>query len=52
MVRRFSFKAVQPLFDIEPFELCCRFDGASAIDLWARGHDGRLAMMARLEAAA
>ena len=52
VVRRFSFKAVQPLFDIDPFELCCRFDGASAIDLWARGHDGRLAMMARLEAAA
>ena len=51
VVRRFSFKAVQPLFDIDPFELCCRFDGASAIDLWARGHDGRLAMKARLEAA-
>ena len=51
VVRRFSFKAVQPLFDIDPFELCCRFDGASAIDLWGRGHDGRLAMMARLEAA-
>jgi len=51
VVRRFSFKAVQPLFDIDPFELCCRFDGATAIDLWARGHDGRLAMRARLEAA-
>ena len=51
VVRRFSFKAVQPLFDIDPFELCCRFDGAAAIDLWARGHDGRLAMRARLEAA-
>ncbi len=50
-VRRFSFKAVQPLFDIDPFELCCRFDGASAIDLWARGRDGQLAMTARLEAA-
>ena len=51
VVRRFSFKAVQPLFDIDPFELCCRFDGPTAIDLWARGHDGRLAMRARLEAA-
>ena len=51
VVRRFSFKAMQPLFDIDWFELCCRFDGTAAIDLWARGHDGRLAMQARLEAA-
>jgi 3-methylfumaryl-CoA hydratase len=55
VVRRFAFKAVQPLFDTEPFSLCCRFEAAGAdasagIDLWARGQDGRLAMSARIEA--
>ena len=51
VVRRFAFKAVQPLFDIHPFALCCRFGAGAGIDLWARGHDGRLAMSAQLEAA-
>ena len=51
VVRRFAFKAVQPLFDIHPFGLCCRFGSGAGIDLWARGHDGRLAMSAQLEAA-
>jgi len=51
VVRRFAFKAVQPLFDIHPFALCCRFGSGAGIDLWARGHDGRLAMSAQLEAA-
>jgi len=50
VVRRFEFKAVQPLFDIAPFALCCRFGSGTEIDLWARGHDGRLAMSARIEA--
>jgi 3-methylfumaryl-CoA hydratase len=49
-VKRFEFKAVHPLFDIEPFELCCRFGAAAGIDLWARDKNGRLAMSARLEA--
>lgn len=50
VVRRFEFKAVQPLFDIAPFALCCRFGSGTEIDLWARGYDGRLAMSARIEA--
>ncbi len=49
-VRRFAFKAVHPLFDIDRFELCCRFGTGAGIDLWARDKDGRLAMSARLEA--
>ena len=49
-VRRFAFKAVHPLFDIDRFALCCRFAADGGIDLWARGSDGRLAMSARLEA--
>jgi len=50
-VSRFEFRAVHPLFDIDPFEVCCRFGGGTGIDLWARDKAGRLAMRARLEAA-
>ena len=50
-VGRFEFKAVHPLFDVDPFEVCCRFGSGNGIDLWARDKEGRLAMQARLEAA-
>ena len=50
-VGRFEFKAVHPLFDVDPFEVCCRFGSGNGIDLWARDKEGRLAMRARLEAA-
>ncbi|MEO5883716.1 MAG: MaoC family dehydratase N-terminal domain-containing protein [Caldimonas sp.] len=50
VVRRFEFKAMQPLFDTDPFTLCCRFGTGAGIDLWARGPGGRLAMSARIEA--
>ncbi|MDE2370475.1 MAG: MaoC family dehydratase N-terminal domain-containing protein [Burkholderiales bacterium] len=46
-VARFEFKAVSPLFDIEPFEVCGRIDGDEAT-LWARGPQGRLAMQAQV----
>jgi 3-methylfumaryl-CoA hydratase len=49
-VRRFAFKAVRPLFDIHPFAVCGRQrDGAIA--LWARDHEGALAMEATAELA-
>jgi len=51
-VGRFEFKALHPIFDIHRFELCCRFGEAGRIDLWARDHEGRLAMSALLHAAA
>lgn len=41
----FDFKAVSPLFDTAPFEICGRIDGDRA-HLWARGPDGQLAMQA------
>ena len=44
-VRSFDFKAVSPLFDTAPFEVCGRIDGDLA-SLWARGPDGQLAMEA------
>jgi 3-methylfumaryl-CoA hydratase len=50
-VRRFSFKAVGPLFDIHRFMVCGRPDGATAFTLWARDHEGALAMQARAEVA-
>ena len=46
---RFEFKAISPLFDTEPFEICGKHGEAGALDLWARGPGGSLAMRARLE---
>lgn len=50
-VRRFSFKAVSPLFDLEPFTLCGKRDPDGATALWAQGAQGELAMSARAELA-
>ena len=46
---RFEFKAVSPLFDTAPFEICGKHGQPGTLDLWARGVDGTLAMRARLE---
>jgi 3-methylfumaryl-CoA hydratase len=43
-VREFRFKAIQPLFDLEPFWVCGRMDDSSTVQLWARNREGRLAM--------
>ena len=40
-VRRFSFRAMRPLFDIHRFTVCGRRDG-NRIALWARDHEGWL----------
>jgi 3-methylfumaryl-CoA hydratase len=48
-VRRFVFKAVSPLFDTDRFAVCGRPDGENAFMLWARNHDGALAMQASAE---
>jgi 3-methylfumaryl-CoA hydratase len=50
-VRRFSFKAVGPLYDIHRFTLCGRAEGENAYALWARDHEGALAMHASVEVA-
>jgi 3-methylfumaryl-CoA hydratase len=47
-VTRFSFRAVSPLFDTEPFVLCGKPEGNS-VSLWARTLTGRLAMTASAE---
>ena len=48
-VRRFSFKAVSPLFDIHRFTVCGKPEGDRRFSLWARNHEGALAMEASAE---
>jgi 3-methylfumaryl-CoA hydratase len=45
-VRRFEFRAVRPLFDLHRFAVCGRPDGERTVRLWARDHEGFLAMEA------
>ena len=42
----FSFRAVAPLFDVAPFEVCGRPSDDGTVDLWARDVGGGLAMEA------
>jgi 3-methylfumaryl-CoA hydratase len=44
-VKAFEFKAISPLFDTAPFDICGRLDGDLAT-LWARGPLGQLALQA------
>jgi 3-methylfumaryl-CoA hydratase len=53
-VRRFFFKAVRPLFDVHRFTVCGKRERGTAtkqIALWARDHEGLLAMQATAELA-
>jgi 3-methylfumaryl-CoA hydratase len=43
-VAHFSFKAVSPIYDVAPFQVCGRRDDARSVKLWARTPDGHLAM--------
>lgn len=49
-VRRFAFRALAPLFDTAPFEVCGARDGAR-VQLWTVAPDGRVAMEATAELA-
>ena len=48
-VRRFSFKAMKPIFDTAPFHVCGRWDGEQTVRLWAVTPQGHLAMDASAE---
>jgi len=48
-VRKFSFRAVRPLFDIHRFTVCGFRDDGDQVALWARDHEGWLAMEAHAE---
>jgi 3-methylfumaryl-CoA hydratase len=50
-VRRFAFRAMRPLFDLHPFTVCGREEDAHTHALWARDHEGALAMQATAELA-
>ena len=44
-VKRFEFRAMRPLFDINPFFVCAEpGPGPKSFHLWARDHEGWLAM--------
>jgi 3-methylfumaryl-CoA hydratase len=51
VVCAFDFKAVSPLFDLQPFSLCGRAEGGGRVALWARNGEGGLAMQASAELA-
>ena len=52
-VRRFVFKAIRPVFDIHTFSVCGQAEagahGEQRVALWARDHEGFLAMQAHAE---
>lgn len=48
-LRRFAFKAMSPIFDIHAFAVCGRAEGDRGFALWARNHEGALAMQATAE---
>jgi 3-methylfumaryl-CoA hydratase len=48
-VASFSFRAVRPLFDIHRFIVCGRSDAGQHVALWARDHEGCLAMEANVQ---
>jgi 3-methylfumaryl-CoA hydratase len=51
-IQRFAFTARSPLFDLHPFEVCGHLDpGERRVELWARNHQGALAMQANAELA-
>jgi 3-methylfumaryl-CoA hydratase len=43
-VKGFTFRAMKPLFDVAPFEVCGRRDGDLTVKLWARTPEGHVAM--------
>jgi 3-methylfumaryl-CoA hydratase len=45
----FSFRAMKPVFDLHPFDVCGRPDGPDAAELWIHDHAGHKAMAARME---
>jgi 3-methylfumaryl-CoA hydratase len=47
--RAFSFRALKPVFDLHPFEVCGKADGKDAADQWVRDHEGHRTMAARME---
>ena len=49
LVRGFSFKAVRPTFDLQPFEVCARAAEGDTLQVWGRDHDGMLTMQGQVQ---
>ena len=47
--KSFSFRALKPVIDLQPFEVCGSAQGSDAADLWIRDFEGHKAMSARME---
>jgi 3-methylfumaryl-CoA hydratase len=47
--KSFTFRALKPVFDLHPFEVCGSPDGADAAQLWVRDFEGQRTMVARME---
>lgn len=45
-ISRFEFRALRPLFDIAPFDVCGRLEDDGRVALWAQGPDSAPAMRA------
>jgi 3-methylfumaryl-CoA hydratase len=50
-VQRFDYRAIAPLFDIHRFSVCGKPEGKQRFHLWARDHEGALAMQATADIA-
>ena len=48
-IKGFSFRAMSPLFDTHRFTVCARPEADDKVALWARDHEGSLAMQASAE---
>lgn len=46
-VRAFEFRALQPIFDVAPFQICGQHSAEGKVDLWVVTPTGRVAMQAR-----
>ena len=47
--KSFAFRALKPVFDLNPFDICGRPDGSDAAELWVRDFEGHRTMAARIE---
>ena len=47
--KSFAFRALKPVFDLQPFDVCGAARGSDAADLWIRDAQGHKAMSARIE---
>jgi 3-methylfumaryl-CoA hydratase len=45
-IASFEFRALKPVFDLHPFEICAGALSNEAIDLWVKDFEGHITMKA------